>query len=524
MPATPPPPLWRRLVSGPPSPVARDRSALVAASVDISKRRIKRATVHEAWQQEAIELYSQVGELRYVANAQANAASRADLFVGRWEDGVHEPVKVDPGVIDEIWHQFGGGPLARAQLVRRLFLQLYVPGDGYIVGLPPGVIDDAPMTPGITDRVRLLDLSWHVMSALEVKATDDEVMIDLGDKPRRVPRDRVVLVRAWNPNPFRWWQADSPVRSNLPVLRELVGLTKHVSATIDSRLAGAGMLLIGDSFSLLAGQSPDPDDDPQADPIMAALMEAMLTAIRDRDSASAIMPIVLQGPDEAIDKVKHLTFSTPFDASTKDLREEAIRRLALGLDSPPEVLLGLGQSNHWNAWIIQDETIRTHIDPVLALICEALTHDFLWPMLEQAGIRDATDYAVWWDTSALTQRSDRSQEAVLLYDRGELSGEALRREAGFEEDDQPVEERDPAVQMALRLVQQAPSLVGDPGLPEIVAQIRAVMDGVPMEEEPGDEPAEPLEPVAPEEPDLDVPDQPEQPAASEEPTDAPTGP
>jgi len=528
MPATPPPPLWRRLVGGPQAPAPRDRSALVAASVDISKRRIKRATVHEAWQQEAIELYSQVGELRYVANAQANAASRADLFVGRWEDGVHEPVRVEPGVIDEIWHQFGGGPLARAQLVRRLFLQLYVPGDGYIVGLPPGVIDDAPMTPGITDRVRLLDLSWHVMSALEVKATDDEVMIDLGDKPRRVPRDRVVLVRAWNPNPFRWWQADSPVRSNLPVLRELVGLTKHVSATIDSRLAGAGMLLIGDSFSLLAGQSPDPDDDPQADPIMAALMEAMLTAIRDRDSASAIMPIVLQGPDEAIDKVKHLTFSTPFDASTKDLREEAIRRLALGLDSPPEVLLGLGQSNHWNAWIIQDETIRTHIDPVLALICESLTHDFLWPMLEQAGIPDVADYAVWWDTSALTQRSDRSQEAIALYDRGELSGEALRREAGFEEDDAGDVDERRAVELALDLIKVMPSLLQNPGLQAIVDAIENIMSGRRAPQLLVDDEAEvveePVEADEPDEPNLEVPDAPDRPTVPEEQRDAPEGP
>ena len=523
-----PVPLWRRLVNPAPTPPPRDRAALVAASVDISQRRIKRSTVHEAWQQEAIELYSQVGELRYVANAQANAASRADLFVGRWEIGGHEPVKVEPGIVDEIWHQFGGGPLARAQLVRRLFLQLFVPGDGYIVGLPPGVLDDGEPSP-LGDRVRLLDLTWHVMSALEVKATDDEVVIDLGDRPRRVPRDRAVLVRAWNPNPFRWWQADSPVRSNLPVLRELVGLTKHVSATIDSRLAGAGMLLLGDSFSLLAGQSPDADDDPQADPIMAALMEAMLTAIRDRDSASAIMPIVLQGPDEAIDKVRHVTFSTPFDSATKDLREEAIRRLALGLDAPPEVLLGLGQSNHWNAWIIQDETIRTHIEPVLALVCEALTHDFLWPMLEQAGVANPTDYAVWWDTSALSQRTDRSQEAVLLYDRGEISGEALRREAGFEEDDQPIEEKDPAVQMALRLVSQAPSLVSDPGLPEIVAQIRNVMFDEPMPEvdEPDDEPEqEPtVTPVerTPEEPDLDVRDMPDRPTAPEEQPGAPAG-
>ena len=42
---------------------------------------------------------------------------------------------------------------------------------------------------------------------------------------------------------------DSPVRAALPILRELVGLTQHVSAQIDSRLAGAGMLVMRASAS-----------------------------------------------------------------------------------------------------------------------------------------------------------------------------------------------------------------------------------------------------------------------------------
>jgi hypothetical protein len=453
---------------------SRDRlEGLTAASMRLAGRKIDRGRVSpEAWQQEAIELYSEVGELRYLANATANAASRAHIYVGKWDPESSEPVEVVDPLVRAIWDHLGGGTLGRSEMVKRLFIQLFVPGDGYLIGIPPGYLDDAQRID--PQLLRIGDLSWHVLSATEVTVAQGLLSIDRGDGVVKMPAEQAVIVRAWRPNPFRWWQADSPVRSNLPVLRELVGLTKHVSATIDSRLAGAGMLLIGESFSVLSGQSPDADD--AADPVMAALMDAMLTAIKDRDAASAVVPIILQGPDDAIDKVQHLNFSTPFDAGTKDLRDEAIRRLALGLDAPPEVLLGIGTSNHWNAWIIQDDVVRTHIDPALALICDALTTDYLWPMLEDNGVADPHSYAVWWDASVLTQRADRSAEAIQLFGLGTITAEALRRETGFEETDAP-EEDDPALTMALRLVEASPSLISEPGLPAVVAQLRAALEG-----------------------------------------------
>lgn len=524
---------WRRLtgLSRYDRPELITRGPLTAASSTISSRRIKRAhTYGEAWQQEAIELYSEVGELRYLANAQANAASRAELFVAKYEDGGTIPARVfaeDDPIPLAAWDEFGGGPIGRAELVKRLFLQLFITGDGYIVGIPPGVVDDRDP---ITNRpIALADLTWRVIAPNEITLKQDKLTLNLGDHQRyTLSLDTTVVVRAWRPNPFRYWQADSPVRSNLPVLRELVGLTKHISATIDSRLAGAGLLLMGESFSLLAGQSPDPDDTPEADPVLDALMDAMLTAIRDRDSASAVMPIILTGPDDAIDKVQHLTFSTPFDSATKELRDEAIRRLALGLEAPPEVLLGMGSTTHWNAWIVQDENVKTHIDPALGLICDALTHDYLWPVLEEAGVRDFDSYAIWWDTTPLTLRPDRSREAIELYDRGEITGFALRRETGFTDDDAPEEDRDVAVETALRLVTAAPSLIADPGLPGLVAQIRAVTEGngaaVEVEVEGPDGPAAPAEPDLPAEgmPDTDGLTDPAMTAATN-PPDAPGG-
>lgn len=470
-----PPSRWRRALGLepllPPEPTAEElaRPSVTAASRVVSGRRLDRGQARpERWQDEAIELYSQVGELRFVAHAQAAAGSRATLFPARFTEPDAEPEAVTDGIVSDVWEQFGGGRLGRAELVKRLLIQLFIPGDGMIVGLPPGVLDDGQ----VPNVVALEDLSWHALSAQEAKLRSGKLTLELGDTTRKVDESKTVVVRAWRPNPFRWWQADSPVRSNLAVLRELVGLTKHVSASIDSRLAGAGVLLIGDSFSLLAGQSPDEDDDSDVDPILAALMDAMVTAIKDRDSASAVMPIVLQGPDDAVDKVKHLTFNTPFDAQAKDLRDEAIRRLALGLDAPPEVLLGLGSSTHWNAWIIQDDYVKTQIDPSLSLICDALTQDYLRPLLEHLRVPDAHEYAIWWDTTALTQRPDRSNEAIQVAQMGELSGEALRRETGFDENDAP-QQPDRAVEIALKMVQDQPGPVLEN--PQLINQVIEIL-------------------------------------------------
>lgn len=473
---------WRRALGleplEPPAPTDAElrRPSVTAASRVISGRQLDRVQAKpERWQEEAIELYSQVGELRFVAHAQAAAGSRATLFPARFAEPDADPEPVTDGVVADVWEQFGGGRLGRAELVKRLLIQLFVPGDGMIVGLPPGVLDDDK----VPDVVALEDLNWHSLSAQEAKLRSGKLTLELGDKTRKVDEAKTVIVRAWRPNPFRWWQADSPVRSNLPVLRELVGLTKHVSASIDSRLAGAGILVIGDSFSLLAGQSPEEDDESEVDPILAALMDAMVTAIQDRDSASAVMPILLQGPDEHVDKINRITFDTPFDAQAKDLRDEAIRRLALGLDAPPEVLLGLGTSTHWNAWIIQDDYVKTQIDPSLSLVCDALTQDYLRPLLHHLRVPNAHEYAIWWDSATLTQRPDRSNEAIQVHQLGGLSDEALRREAGFDETDAPVQP-DRAVEIALKMVrdQPGPVLENPALLPEIIGVLRAaIADG-----------------------------------------------
>lgn len=461
-------------------PVRETVGALLAAARQISAHRMRGRGAYESWQVEAWDLYEQVGELRYVSQVQADTVSRVTTFPARWEVEGDEPERVEDGVVADLFGMLGDAD-KRAGIIRDLALHVLVAGAGYLVGLPPERDADASQIGPLVDDVRLGDLTWHVRSVEDVQYRAGKVAVLMEDGRRReVSPDDLWLVKVWRPHPRRADQADSPVRSVLPVLREIVALTQHVSAQVDSRLAGAGLLLVPDSIRT-QGQSDQPDDgtDGRDDDFIGALIESMVTPIRDRDVASAVVPLVATVPDESVDKVQHLTFSTPLDDAALQLREEAIRRLALGLDTPPEVLLGMSTGNHWSAWAIEESRIRVQIEPLVALICQALTEEVFRPALDAAGVPDPHAYSLWWDTATLLLRPNRAEDAQALHDRGELSGEALRREAGFDESDRPEQTVDRAVEIALQMVQDSPALIVDPGLPAILEVLRETIGDAP---------------------------------------------
>lgn len=190
-------------------------------------------------------------------------------------------------------------------------------------------------------------LEWQMCSISELSIDQaGEITLtgpgssELGKRKYRA--DDVFLIRVWRPHPRHWWQADSPTRSSLPVLRELVGLTMGISAQIDSRLAGAGILWIPQELdaALRAAAGATGEDDES--PLTEALLEAMITPISDRSNASAVVPLMPVVPGEWIEKIRYDRFDSQLDPEYRALRDEAIRRLALGQDCPPELLLGVG--------------------------------------------------------------------------------------------------------------------------------------------------------------------------------------
>lgn len=414
------PTLRRRRASVPPG----EPNAIVAAATRLTRSSYGAPAVKkEGWQTEVWRQYDINGELRYATEWVASSLSRCRLLVADVDARGRITGETKNAEVIDLVAGLIGSPGQVACLLHDLAEQLCLPGDCYIVG------ETGP--DGSFTR-------WCVISIDEISngPGQNEVTIDRGNPAERYTVDltQSLVIRVHNPHPRRSYEADSPTRGVLPVLREIEEFSKYIFSVVDSRLAGAGILLLPSEMSFPQAKQ---DLQPGETPFMATLAEAMLTPIADRGNPSAVVPIVIQAPADAIAAAKWMVSPNgELTTYVSELREKAIRRLALGLNVPAEVVLGSGDANRYNVWQIEEQTIKLIIEPLMMVICEALTVGYLTPTLDAAGV-DASHFVFWFDSSALVLRPDNSTNAKDLFDRGELSAEALRRENGYPEADAP---------------------------------------------------------------------------------------
>lgn len=375
----------------------------------------------EAWQNQAWDFYDMVGEFHYAVNYVGNLMSRAKLIP--LKDGAPTTDKAAVAAVNALF----GGPAGQKEMLRQLGIHFTVTGEAYLVGIADPKEDE--------------DDDWYVVAATEISKSAGYIRL-WGEL--EVESDSVFCMRQWRPHPRKQRKSDSPTRALLPILAEIHQLTKHVAAQIDSRLAGAGLLLLPSEISFPSrtvtegeGENAKEVEIEGADSFVHELVDTMSLAIKNRESAEALVPIVLQVPAEALEKIQHLTFWSQLDEHAIELRAEAIRRLALGLDMPPEILTGMGDANHWSAWQVEEATIKSHSEPLLAAITTELTKRYLHPYLRGEGVaeEEIRSYSIGADTTEMRLRPNRSKEAIELYDRGELSAAAMLRENGFAETD-----------------------------------------------------------------------------------------
>lgn len=379
-----------------------------------------------SWQAEAWDFYDTVGELKFAARWMANCLSQCTLTV--------EDVGPDGAPAGETTNRVALDALAGLGDIQELLgsfaPHLTVVGECYLVGQA---------------NAEETAFDWLVVSSEELTTKQGKGYLDRGDGATEL-NETSIVIRVWRPHARRYSWADSPTRSALGVLRKIVGYDQHTFATIDSRLAGAGLLILPAEMTFpMPPESAEVNDDP----FMQVLTEAMLTPIKDRGAASAVVPIVVRAPAETIKSAQLMRFDQPLTGGMVELEQAAIKRLAIAMDLPPEILLGLGDVNHWGASMVSEAAITTHIEPALSFICDALMEGYLTPALKASGL-DPARFVLTGDAQELTQRPDRSKQATEGYNLQLLSAEAWRRENGFEEDDAPVgPESDQAKIMAL---------------------------------------------------------------------------
>jgi hypothetical protein len=445
---------------------------------EVEQFKNRRASAASAWQTEAWEYYDAIGEVKYAFNLVASVISRIRLYAAVTNDPSDAPVPVDSDArldpalagaaqraLARLNSAYGGQP----GLLRDAALNLSVTGECYLVQVPERPGQGLPET-------------WDIRST-------DELSVDPRGGTMVTPRrdlagggmssnkggfqlpNKAFVGRIWRPHPRYSDEADSSLRGLLDLCSELLLLNRTFRATARSRL-NAGALYLPDGLSVAA--SPDPDypydDDLDLNPGITAeeaadefedqLIDAMTTPIRDEDSASAVVPLIIRGPAELGDKIKQFKFERSFDPALAQRADRVLERILQGLDVPKDVVTGLANVKYSNAMQIDENLYKAHIEPLMLLIVDALTVMYLRPYLLAQGWSpgDVEKVVVWYDPTAVATRNDRAADADMGFDRHAVSFDTWRRAHGFSDADAPTP-NELALRMMLEKGQMLPELV-----------------------------------------------------------------
>ncbi|MCV7210163.1 hypothetical protein H7J75_15990 [Mycolicibacterium canariasense] len=421
---------------------------MVAASAPINSATdmFKSTTLgpRREWQEEAWELFDLVGELECYVRWRARSCKRVKLVASEIDPRTGQPT----GSITEgntegekfaaIVHSIAGGALGQAEFIERAVQILGVPGEFHTAILMVGPPDKQVAR-------------WEALSKKQIKRSQknpDGLTLTLPDGTQHEynPANGDGMFRVWNPHPNDPTEATSPVRSNLTPLREIVRTTAKMENADRSRLGNNGLLALPAEASLPSAQGPtsagkpggDPDTGPRQEPVgrtvQAQIVKANDLGLQDPQSHAAITPIVVTVPAEHVDKIKHVTFGKDVSEMELKKREAAILRFARGIDMEPDQLLGLGDTNHWNGYLLADQDVNLHVKPVMQTICQAIYRNVIVGMLIKLGI-DPSKYVLTVDASALTADPDKTDEAKDAEAANALKHSALLRYLGLAEDD-----------------------------------------------------------------------------------------
>lgn len=441
-----------------------------ARRIDLSNKDLVRKQLRnpDTWQEEAWAFY-ETGEVKYPLGYRANGVARLRLYAATRPSPDAEPIPVsDPGSgispevaarADETMARLHAEVGGQRALLRDMTLNLDVAGECYLIGEDEVTEERDPETDKVIREAR--PERWGVYSTSAVSWENDTLRVKEtpNDQHGRViDLESAFMLRIWQPH-ARWpGMPDCELRGVLDKLDELGILSRMIRAQALSRLT-RGILFINSDLdfrrpadaTLAEGQA---DGQAKEDhPFVADLIKAASLAIQDEGNPSAVVPMVVLGKGDQIDAEKnwHLKLDSEIDSQAIELRKELRQGIAEGMPVPVEVSKGMGDSNHWTAWQVTEDTFRAHIEPAGISICEALSAGYLRPMLTAsadtplggtvAGVdaETAARIFVWYDATELVVKPNRAQDAKDAHDAFVISDDELRDALGFGETAAPTD-------------------------------------------------------------------------------------
>lgn len=400
-------------------------AAFLVNTEAVKQSRTKIIPEYESWQKELWDAYDSIGEFALVVDWRSSMISRIRLRAAEIKPDSDEPMIVDSGPAADLVDELFGGVGQRAEMLGTISTFLDVPGEGWLLG-------------ETKDKVN----TWSIRSSDEIRLQSGkyEVLSELSTPKKQVWRpieEEYFLTRIWRPHKRLHYMAHSPARVARTAMQELDYVNQFITTQFVSRLASAGIVVFPDEVSFPVREEFQDAPDPFAKEWITTAAES----IKNFGAAARHIPIPMRMPGEWIDKIKYIDFTVHIDDRIIEKRDSARRRLCNILNVPADLLFDAGDMNHWGLWQLEEGALKVYITPDAELIATALTVGYLHPRLKASGMspEEIARWCIWYDASELIARPDKSNNATAAYDRFELSGKALRREAGFDEDDAPTQ-------------------------------------------------------------------------------------
>lgn len=435
-------------VSTEPVPLGAITAAGTTYSAASYQQTVYLTLLKQNWQPAVFDIYDTEGHLYYAASYIGNALARINLVAAKKptkDAPLARPVIIEDGPLADAVNRIESPNGGQAGLLKKMGQNIFLVGEVWMI--------PRDWTNAAGETVQ----GWEALSVAELQfnGTGSPYKVLLPGAPIELLPPDLLKIRIWKQHPRFSALADAGPRSCLDQLELIVILNRAEKAVARSRMAGSGILGIPQELVPPAWQNQGTSGNPmEANPLYQALAEAAIAPLSDEAAPSSVMPTLLVGPGDHIKNIKHIEINRTLDfAQTESAIDNAIDQIASTLELPKEILKGIGgETTHWTAWAVREDTFQAHIQPLVEMICEALTRTYLKQALQkldqgtldqvlsEVGATSVDDIIVWYDASQLIIRPDKGDKALAVHDRFGISDEALRRETGFSEDDAPSED------------------------------------------------------------------------------------
>lgn len=410
------------------------------------------------WQGEGYRYYDTVGELKYAFNLVAFAISRVRLYVavegkdGQAPSPVSDIKDLTPGLADAAARALGrlDHGIGIPELLRRTSLGFQIAGECFLVRKP------RLLGTGTDER-----WSVHSISEVDFKEVQDargEKVTQYGLRRSRNASAQDVewlplgtfVCRMWRSHPEFEYEADSSMLGVLELCDELLLLNQMIRNIARSRL-NAGLLYVPDEIALSRETLDDDMDELDAEAFENELMLALSQPVTDESAASSIVPLLIRGPRDLADAIKHITVERGLQPEMVARADRVLERIMQGVDLPKDVVSGLASVKYSNALQIDKSLYTAHVEPLIQLIVQQYTEAYLRPALLSYGftVQQARRLVIWYDASEILTDTQSVESSTSGLDRFAISLSSWRRENGYSDHDAP-----DANELVLRLLIQ----------------------------------------------------------------------